>query len=126
MKSSPPQARAAADPIAQHRSRWFKLPAPVAQRLQALLGLHPQPSRQAIVAELLRLGMDEFERNSRLRPGAAGVHADTTQPVYLPSEAFAEFRRLNYRHHLAMEYRLAKEDPGLQNPQGANTLGQVD
>ncbi len=125
MKSSKPIARHASERPAQ-RSYSFKLPRSLADRLEALLGLHPPKSRVRIMGDLLRLGMDEFERQSASAPVVAGVQSDATQPVYLPSEPFSEFRRLNYRHHLAMEYRLAKEEQGAQNPGAENTLGEAE
>lgn len=81
----------------------LRLPVGVAARLAAWCELHPQRSRTELVAELLEAGLAEAERSLRQPAPAADGPADTRQPVYLPTGAFAEFHGLVQKHHLQLE-----------------------
>ena len=85
----------------------LRLPLAVAARLAAWCELHPQRSRSDLVAELLEAGLAVAERSlrqevSQMAPTVDGP-ADTRQPVYLPTGAFAEFHGLVQKHHLQLE-----------------------
>jgi hypothetical protein len=85
------------------RRHSLRLPLGVAARLAAWCELHPQRSRSEWVAELLEAGLAAAERSLPQTVPAFDGPADTRQPVYLPTGAFAEFHGLVQKHHLQLE-----------------------
>ena len=104
-----------------------RLPIELASRLEALCEIHPQKTRTQLITDLLGLGLAEAERAwSGAATGLAGFHPDTRQPIYLLSGPFAEFHGLTYKHHLAMENELAKDDPQASYPVDEFMLGDAE
>lgn len=110
------------------RKRYsFKLPLELASRLEALCEMHPQKTRSQLIGDLLGLGLAEVERAwSQAATGLGGFHPDTRQPIYLLTGPFAEFHGLTYRHHLAMERELEKDEPQPMPPIDEYMLGDAE
>ena len=52
------------------------------------------------------------------------LHPDPRQSVYLPEGPFAEFHKLNPRHHLEQENEALRTDPANECPVDPFALGQ--
>ena len=101
----------------------LSLPLALAARLAALGELHPQKSQEALLTDLVALGLEAVERQWPGRPEQfSDFHPDARLPVYLVTGPFAAFHGLTHKHHLAMERALAQEDP----PQSGYALGDAD
>jgi topoisomerase IA-like protein len=110
-----------------HKRYSFSLPLELASRLEALCEMHPQKARNQLLGDLLSLGLAEVERaRTTSNPELTGVHPDTGQPIYLLTGPFAEFRGLTHRHHLALERKLAKDDPEPLPPMDEYTMGNIE
>lgn len=104
-----------------------RLPLELAAKLEALYQMYPGKTRTQLIGDLLGLGLAEVERAwSGTSAGQVGFHPDTRQPIYLLTGPFSEFRGLTYKHHLAMERELAKEDLQSSYPVDEYTLGDVE
>ncbi len=96
----------------------LRLPLPVAARLAAWCEMHPQRPRHELVAELLDAGLAAAER----QPAGSGsawtsAELDSSQTVYLPTGAFAEFRHVVGKHHPQLEHEQDHdEQPGVSYP----------
>lgn len=90
----------------------LRLPLPLAARLAAWCQMHPQRSRNQIIAELLDAALSQAEREWSAKDSAVvGVVPDPTQPIYLPMGPFADFRGLVHQHHLRLEHELDRDEP---------------
>lgn len=110
------------------RKRYsFRLPVELASRLEALFEMHPKKTRAQITGDLLRLGLIELERAwTPTTSDLPEFHADTEQPIYLLNGPFSEFRGLIYKHHLALEHELDKDNPKPSNSADEYTLGDLE
>lgn len=103
-----------------------KLPLDLAARLEALFEMHPRTPRSHLMADLLRLGVAEVERT---HAGEELAHPfaplDSRQPIYLLSGPFAEFHKLSYKHHLALERAHSEEDASEPNTNVGYQLGDA-
>ncbi len=105
----------------------LSLPLALAARLAALGELHPQKSQEALLTDLVALGLEAVERQWPGRPEqSSDFHPDARLPVYLVTGPFAAFHGLTHKHHLAMERALAQEDPQAKGPQSDYALGDTD
>jgi hypothetical protein len=102
------------------------LPLDLAARLETLFEMHPETPRSKVIADLLRLGVAEVERTHAVvelaHPFAPG---DNRQHIYLLSGPFAEFHKLTYKHHLALERAQNKEDASEPNTNAGYQLGDT-
>ena len=81
-----------------------RLPIDVAARLEALCELHPDKARSQLLSDLLRIGLEQTQRQWHAKvPSAPAWPPDVHRFVYLMTGPFAEFRGLSYKHHLALE-----------------------
>jgi hypothetical protein len=115
------------DPDAPEGKRYTcLLPLDLAARLEALFEMHPETPRSKVIADLLRLGVAEVERTHAVvelaHPFAPG---DNRQHIYLLSGPFAEFHKLTYKHHLALERAQNKEDASEPNTNAGYQLGDT-
>jgi hypothetical protein len=109
------------------KNHWLKLNAELAFRLEALCKLQPGRTRDQVANELLSWALTEHEpARSMANPEAGSVQADGTQPIYLPVGAFAEFRGLSVKHHLAMEHELDRIDRQESPPANGRSLADPD
>ena len=101
-----------------------RLPLDIAALLEALFEMHPQSTRSRLIADVLRLGLDEIQR-SRSGPESAQapIQADPHQPIYLLSGPFSEFHKLTFKHHRALESEHAGESPPESSPTDRYQLG---
>ena len=105
----------------------LSLPLALAARLAALGELHPQKSQEALLTDLVALGLEAVERQWPGRPEqSSDFHPDARLPVYLVTGPFAAFHGLTHKHHLAMERALAQEDPQAKGPQSDYALDDSD
>lgn len=94
------------------RPQVLRLPLPLAARLAAWCELHPQRSRNEVVAELLEVALAQAEQAWSMRgTSAVGVAPDPAQPIYLPTGPFAGFRELVRKHHLRLEHEIDRDEP---------------
>jgi len=102
----------------------LRLPLALASRVEALCEMHPLSTRSQLIGDLLGLGLAEVER-ARADPNDASTSQvpDMHQPIYLLTGPFSEFHHLSYKHHLALEHALDKEDPPSMPPVDGYTLG---
>ena len=90
----------------------LSLPLALAARVAALGELHPHKTPEALLTDLVALGLSEVERQWPGRPErSSDFHPDARLPVYLVTGPFAAFHGLTHKHHLALERALAQEDP---------------
>ena len=105
----------------------LSLPLALAARLAALGELHPHKSQEALLTDLVALGLEAVERQWPGRPEqSSDFHPDARLPVYLVTGPFAAFHGLTHKHHLAMERVLAQEDPQAKGPQSDYALDDSD
>jgi hypothetical protein len=103
-----------------------ELPLDLAARLEALFEMHPGTPRSHLMADLLRLGVAEVQRTHAGEDLAHGFAlVDSRQPIYLLSGPFAEFHKLLYKHHLALERAKNKEDASEPNTNAGYQLGDT-
>lgn len=104
----------------------LSLPLALAARVAALGELHPHKTPEALLTDLVALGLSEVERQWPGRPDQSpDFNPDTRLPVYLVTGPFAAFHGLTHKHHLALEQAQAKEDPAA-GPQSDYALGDAD
>ena len=104
----------------------LSLPLALAARLAALGDLHPHKTPEALLTDLVGLGLSEVERQWPGRPAQSpDFHPDTRLPVYLVTGPFAAFHGLTHKHHLALEQTQAKQDPAT-GPQSGYALGDTE
>jgi hypothetical protein len=115
------------DPDAPEGKRYTcLLPLDLAARLEALFEMHPQTPRSKVIADLLHLGVAEVERTHAGEELAYPfAPRDNWQPIYLLSGPFAEFHKLSYKHHLALERAQNKEDSSEPNTNAGYQLGDT-
>lgn len=102
----------------------LSLPLALAARVAALGELHPHKTPEALLTDLVALGLSEVERQWPGRPEQfPDFHPDTRQPVYLVTGPFAAFHGLTHKHHLALEQAQEAPEPG---PQSDYALGDAD
>ena len=81
-------------------------------KISRLLRQNPQKSLDDLIVDFISLGIPQFEgiRMMPKKSRAVSRYIVGRPPVYLPTGAFAEFHRLVYRHHLALEHAKAREE----------------
>lgn len=85
----------------------FRLPIPLAARIEALCDLHPRTPRRQLIADLLTLGVAEVENvHVRQTDGVPSWWPKEESHIYLLTGPFSEFHGLARKHHLAMEHAL--------------------
>jgi hypothetical protein len=112
-----------------HQVYRLSLPLALAARLAALGELHPHKTPEALLTDLVALGLSEIERQWPGRPEQSpDFHPDTRLPVYLVTGPFAAFHGLMHKHHLALEQAQAqaKEDPQTNASPNDYSLGEAD
>ncbi len=109
-----------------HQVYRVSLPLALSARVAALGELHPHKTPEALLSDLVALGLSEVERQWPGRPAQfPDFYPDTSQPVYLVTGPFAAFHGLMHKHHLALEQAQAKEAPAT-GPQSDYALGDAD
>jgi len=104
----------------------FLLPLDLAASLEALFEMHPNTPRSHLMADLLRLGVAEVQRTRAGEDLAQPLAPlDPRQPIYLLTGPFAAFHKLSYKHHVALERALAKEDAAEPKAHSGYQLGDT-
>jgi hypothetical protein len=109
------------------KSYSFSVPLELAARIAALCEMHPQKSRSQIIGEVLGLGLADMERSWAQGRSEIGEFPPATgQEIQLQMEPFSEFHRLIYKHHLAMERGLGKDEPPPPFPTNNYLPGDIE